>query len=78
MYSVEWTHSNVAFYSAKFSSSCGNHNFPASPANVANWKNHNGVLNRSSSDGNCDISNAQIRNNVSEDTSMGPEIWNDW
>ena len=78
MYGEQWTHSNVAFYSAKFSSTCGNHSFPASPANVANWTNKDGILNRAWSDGNCGISNTQIRNNVVEDTNMDESIWNDW
>ncbi|WP_237856045.1 hypothetical protein [Rhodohalobacter sulfatireducens] len=81
MFSVQWASSNVAFYSADYSSPapCSNHEFPASPnPNVAHWKNSSGTLNRSSSDGNCGISNAQIRSNVDEDTSMDEDIWNDW
>lgn len=79
MYSTQWTHSNVAFYSEERSSPCNNHIFPTTPVpNKANWKKHDGTLNRAWSDGNCGITNTQIRNNVNEDTSMGPEIWNEW
>jgi hypothetical protein len=77
MYSEGWESSNVAFYSAEYSRPCGYHQFPES-TNVANWRRSGGQLNRSWSDGRCGITNAQIRQHVVEDTSMGPEIWDEW
>jgi len=79
MFSDNWMHSNVAYYSIDFHSPCDNHDFPASPnPNIANWRDSSGVLNRATSNGKCGISNTDIRTNVEEDTTMGPEIWNLW
>ncbi len=75
MYSVGWAESNVAFYSAEYSSPCGNHQFTAG-TNVAHWRNSTGALNRAWSDGRCGVTNAEIRALVREDRSMGPDIWN--
>lgn len=79
MYSDQWQHSNVAYYSWRIHSPCGFHSFPATPdPNKANWTNSNGTLNRAWTDENCGITHNQIWNNVDEDTGMGPEIWDDW
>ncbi|NBC04276.1 MAG: hypothetical protein GVY20_11290 [Bacteroidetes bacterium] len=88
MYSDEWAHSNVAFYSADFdpNDTCSNHSFPAAPdQNVANWTCGDpgdctpvGVQNHAHSDGNCGITKLQIRTNVQIDTTMGPSVWNTW
>jgi hypothetical protein len=79
MFSDNWVHSNVAYYSIDFHSPCDYHEFPASPnPNIANWRDSIGVLNRATSNGKCGISNTDIRTNVEEDTTMGPEIWNLW
>jgi hypothetical protein len=79
MFSDNWMHSNVAYYSIDFHSPCDHHEFPASPnPNIANWRDSIGVLNRAASNGKCGISNTDIRTNVEEDTTMGPEIWNLW
>jgi hypothetical protein len=77
MFSEQWAASNVAFYSAEYSTPCDNHDFPEA-TNIAHWRNSSGQLNRSWSDGNCGISNSQIRRMVSDDTNMGPEIWDEW
>jgi hypothetical protein len=78
MYSTQWEHSNVAFYSANFySTECDAHQFEAD-TNMANWRNARGQYNRSWADGRCGVSNSQIRSLVIEDRNMGPGIWNEW
>ncbi|TVR17161.1 MAG: hypothetical protein EA391_05560 [Balneolaceae bacterium] len=74
MFSVGWAESNVAYYSAEYSSPCGNHQFTPG-TNVAHWRNANGTLNRAWSDGRCGLTNAEIRALVREDLNMGEEIW---
>lgn len=89
MYSAEWDSSNVAFYSANYSvgKSCGNHTFPlneSSQPNQANWICGDSVhckapaMHYAWTDGRCGISLDEMRNNVTVDRSMGPEIWNEW
>lgn len=77
MYSRQWPASNVAYYSAEYSSPCGNHQFIEN-TNVAHWRNSDGTLNRAWSDGNCGVTNGEIRALIREDRTMGPEIWNRW
>ena len=78
MYSTQWEHSNVAFYSANFySSECNDHQFEPN-SNIANWRNSASQYNRSWADGRCGVSNSQIRSLVQEDRNMGPGIWNEW
>lgn len=90
MYSVPWDSSNVAYYSALYSPSCGNHQFPGrnsevSQPNRANWmcgdrfNCHNPpTMNYAWTDGKCGITLDEIRNNVQVDRSMGPDVWNEW
>lgn len=88
MYSEEWFHSNVAFYSIAFDTPCTDHQFPpAQPGiepNKANWICGDSgdctppYPNHATSDGNCGITNTQIRSNVEEDTTIAPSIWNSW
>ncbi|MCC5905589.1 MAG: right-handed parallel beta-helix repeat-containing protein [Balneolaceae bacterium] len=77
MYSERWESSNVAFYSAAYSTPCEGHQF-TDGTNLANWRNSQGQLNRSWSDGRCGISNTRIRGNVRDDSTIGPGIWNEW
>jgi len=85
--------SNVAFYSYRYQGNepCGNHSFSG---NVAHWRCHrpdlnctvSGTLNRAtapefdSSPIYCGLTDSDINHltRVAEDTSMGPEIWNEW
>lgn len=87
MYSVAWDSSNVAFYSAKYSPSCGNHIFPgteSSAPNRANWICGDPVhcnppaMNHAWTDGQCGITNGEIRNNVIIDRSMDADVWDEW
>lgn len=89
MYSVPWDSSNVAYYSALYSPSCGNHQFPnaedGAEPNRANWIcgdefncNNPPRMNYAWTDGRCDIDLDEIRNNVLVDKSMGPDIWDEW
>ena len=78
MYSTQWEHSNVAFYSANFyGTPCDEHQFEAN-TNFANWRNSGGQYNRSWTDGRCGVSISDIRSSVQEDRSMGEGIWNEW
>ncbi len=77
MYSDRWESSNVAYYSAAYSTPCDDHRFPEA-TNIANWRNSQGQLNRSWSDGRCGISNARIRGSITDNTGMSPDIWNEW
>ena len=74
MFSISWAEGNVAYYSAEYSSPCGNHQFTQG-TNVAHWRNAAGTLNRAWSDGRCGLTNAEIRELVREDRNMGEEIW---
>ena len=85
--------SNVAFYSYRYQGNepCGNHSFSG---NVAHWRCHrpdlnctvSGTLNKAtapefnSSPIYCGLTDSLINHQtrVAEDTSMGPEIWNEW
>lgn len=89
MYSVPWDSSNVAYYSALYSPSCGNHQFPGTDdgaePNRANWmcgdefNCHNPpTMNYAWTDGRCGINLDEIRKNVHVDRSMGPEVWDEW
>lgn len=87
MYSTAWDSSNVAYYSANYSSGCGDHIFaePDPPvANLANWICGDSndcnppALNHAWSDGQCGITNEEIRTNVVIDRSITPDIWDEW
>lgn len=87
MYSVAWDSSNVAFYSARYSENCGNHIFPgfgSSTPNRANWICGDPVhcnppaMNHAWTDGQCGITNGEIRNNVLIDRSMDADVWDEW
>ncbi len=89
MYSTAWDSSNVAYYSALYSPSCGDHQFTSNSesfkSNRAHWtcgdrfNCHNPpTLNNAWTDGKCGIQLDELRNNITVDRSMGPDIWNDW
>lgn len=89
MYSAAWDSSNVAYYSALYSPSCGDHQFTASSEsskpNRAHWicgdrfNCHNPpTMNNAWTDEKCGIKLDELRDNVRVDRSMGPEIWNEW
>lgn len=87
MYSSAWDSSNVAYYSANYSPSCGDHIFKESGSftnNRAHWicgdsKDCNPqALNHAWSDGQCGITNNEIRENVVIDRSITPDVWNQW
>ncbi|NBC65363.1 MAG: hypothetical protein GVY07_06885 [Bacteroidetes bacterium] len=89
MYSIPWDSSNVAYYSALYSPSCGNHQFPnaedGAEPNRANWicgdefNCHNPPrMNYAWTDGKCGIGLDEIRNSVQIDRSMGLDVWNEW
>lgn len=77
MLSEAWEGSNVAYYSARYSEECGDHQFSGTD-NVAHWRNSSGQLNRSWTDEKCGTSMGQIRSRVAEDRTMGAEIWDEW
>lgn len=77
MYSESWEGSNVAYYSALYSEECGNHTFALS-GNIAHWINSSGQLNRSWTDEQCGVSMSQVRSRVTEDRTVGAEIWDEW
>lgn len=89
MYSAAWDSSNVAYYSALYSPSCGDHQFTSnsesSRPNRAHWicgdrfNCHNPpTMNNAWTDERCGIQLDEMRNNVTVDRTMGPEIWNEW
>lgn len=90
MYSAAWDSSNVAYYSALYSPSCGNHQFPgtaseASRPNRAHWicgdrfNCHNPPrMNYAWADGKCGINLEEIRDRINVDRSMGPDVWEEW
>lgn len=89
MYSAAWDSSNVAYYSALYSPSCGDHQFTASSEsskpNRAHWicgdrfNCHNPpTMNNAWTDEKCGIKLNELRDHVRVDRSMGPEIWNEW
>ncbi|MDZ7717930.1 MAG: right-handed parallel beta-helix repeat-containing protein [Balneolaceae bacterium] len=90
MFSVPWDSSNVAYYSALYSPSCGNHQFPAtdsgaSQPNRANWmcgdkfNCHNPpTMNYAWTDEKCGIQLDELRRHVKVDRSIGPDVWNEW
>lgn len=89
MYSAAWDSSNVAYYSALYSPSCGNHQFPnaedGAQPNRAHWicgdkfNCHNPpTMNYAWTDGQCGIDLDEIRNNIQVDRSMKSDVWNEW
>jgi hypothetical protein len=86
MYSAAWDSSNVAYYSALYSPSCGDHQFTEeSKPNRAHWicgdrfNCHNPPrMNYAWTDEKCGIQLDEIRRNVKVDRSIGPDVWNEW
>jgi hypothetical protein len=76
----DWSNSNKAFYSADYSSGpCNYHEFPGpvnSNPNKANWNEV--ALDRAWADGDCGISESEIRDSVNHDSNIDDDIWNDW